>query len=176
MSKDGSMDVGLLGSKTILNALSANGYADLAYQLASKGTYPSWGWWIKNGATTLYENWRIDGKKDISLNHIMFGEISAWYYKALGGLYPDSSMPGFKHIILRPNFVAGLDAFEASHISPYGEIVSSWKKNRGKVQYTITIPSNSYATLYIDEAYKKSTAPKLCPQLFSFNFKMIITG
>ena len=154
VSKDGSMDVGLLGSKTILNALSANGYADLAYQLASKGTYPSWGWWIKNGATTLYENWRIDGKKDISLNHIMFGEISAWYYKALGGLYPDSSMPGFKHIILRPNFVAGLDAFEASHISPYGEIVSSWKKNRGKVQYTITIPSNSSATLYIDEAYK----------------------
>lgn len=58
----------------------------------------------------------------------MFGEISAWYYKALGGLYPDSSMPGFKHIMLRPNFVAGLDAFEASHISPYGEIVSSWKR------------------------------------------------
>lgn len=152
VSKDGSMDVGLLGSKTILNALSANGYADLAYQLASKETYPSWGWWIKNGATTLYENWRIDGKKDISLNHIMFGEISAWYYKALGGLYPDSSMPGFKHIMLRPNFVAGLDAFEASHISPYGEIVSSWKKNRGKVQYTITIPSNSSATLYLKKS------------------------
>lgn len=154
VNKDGSMDVGLLGSKTILNALSANGYADLAYQLASKDVYPSWGWWIKNGATTLYENWRIDGNKDISLNHIMFGEISAWYYKALGGLYPDSSKPGFKHIILRPNFVAGLDAFEASHISPYGEIVSSWKKNRGKVQYTITIPSNSSATLYLNGAYK----------------------
>lgn len=154
VSKDGSMDVGLLGSKTILNALSANGYADLAYQLASKDTYPSWGWWIKNGATTLYENWRIDGKKDISLNHIMFGEISAWYYKALGGLYPDSSKPGFRHIILRPNFVVGLDAFEASHVSPYGEIVSSWKKNRGKVQYTITIPSNSSATLYLNETYK----------------------
>lgn len=153
VSKDGSMDVGLLGSKTILNALSANGYADLAYQLASKDIYPSWGWWIKNGATTLYENWRIDGNRDISLNHIMFGEISAWYYKALGGIYPDPSNPGFKHILLKPNFVEGLESFEASHVSPYGEIISSWKRSGKKVQYTITVPSNSTATFYIDAAY-----------------------
>lgn len=111
MSKDGSMDVGLLGSKTILNALSANGYADLAYQLASKGTYPSWGWWIKNGATTLYENWRIDGKKDISLNHIMFGEISAWYYKALGGLYPDSSMARLQTYYIKTQFCSRFGCF-----------------------------------------------------------------
>lgn len=150
VKKDGSMDVGLLGSKTILNALSMNGYTDLAYQLASKDTYPSWGWWIKNGATTLYENWRIDGKKDISLNHIMFGEISAWYYKALGGIFPDPSFPGFKHIILKPNFVSQLDAFEARHISPYGEIISSWKKNKNKIIYRITIPSNCTASLYLD--------------------------
>lgn len=153
VDKDGSMDVGLLGSKTILNALSMNGYADLAYQLASKDTYPSWGWWIKNGATTLYENWRIDGNKDISLNHIMFGEISAWYYKALGGVFPDPAMPGFKHIILKPNFVTGLDTFEASHVSPYGEIVSSWKKSKGKILYTVTVPSNSSATLFLGGNY-----------------------
>ena len=152
VAKEGTMDVGLLGSKTILNALSMNGYADLAYQLASKDTYPSWGWWIKNGATTLYENWRIDGKKDISLNHIMFGEISAWYYKALGGIYPDPQSPGFKHILLRPNFVSGLDAFEARHTSPYGEIVSSWKKKGKKVSYTVVVPSNSTATFYPDRA------------------------
>lgn len=153
VEKDQSMDVGLLGSKAILNALSENGYADLAYELASKDTYPSWGWWIKNGATTLFENWRTDGYRDISLNHIMFGEISAWYYKALGGLFPDASAPGFKHIILKPNFVTGLNSFEANHVSPYGEIVSSWSKNRNKVQYTVTIPSNTSASLYLDDAY-----------------------
>lgn len=154
VSKDGCMDVGLLGSKTILNALSMNGYADLAYQLASKETYPSWGWWIKNGATTLLENWRMDGKKDISLNHIMFGEISAWYYKALGGIFPDPLQPGFKHIILKPNFVSDLNAFEARHISPYGEIVSSWKRNKSKISYVITVPSNSTASLYLEGSYK----------------------
>jgi len=83
----------------------------------------------------------------------MFGEISAWYYKALGGLFPDASAPGFKHIILKPNFVTGLNSFEANHVSPYGEIVSSWSKNRNKVQYTVTIPSNTSASLYLDDAY-----------------------
>lgn len=163
VKKDGGMDVGLLGSKTILNALSMHGYADLAYQLASKETYPSWGWWIKNGATTLYENWRIDGKKDISLNHIMFGEISAWYYKALGGIFPDPAAPGFKHILLKPNFVSGLDAFEAKHTSPYGEIVSSWEKSKRMINYTVTIPSNSTASLYLDAAVFKVKCEELKP-------------
>ncbi len=141
------LDVGLLGTKTILNALSANGFADLAYEVASQKTFPSWGWWIVNGATTLYENWPIASKSDISLNHIMFGEIGAWYYKSLGGIYPDEEHPGFKNIILKPDFVKGLGSFEASHTGPYGEILSSWKRTGSKIEYKITIPPNSTAEL-----------------------------
>ena len=145
------IDVGLLGSKTILNALSENGYADLAYEVASQETYPSWGWWIINGATTLYENWNIDAAvNDISLNHIMFGEISAWYYKALGGIKPDPAKPGFKNVLLEPHFVSSLDHFEAKYVGPYGEIVSSWKRSEGKIQYRVTIPPNSSATLTVN--------------------------
>lgn len=153
---DGGMDVGLLGSKTLLNALSENGYADAAYQLASRETYPSWGWWMKNGAATLYENWKIEGNKDISLNHIMFGEISAWYYKALGGIFPDPAAPGFKNIILKPNFVTGLQSFEASHEGPYGKIFSSWQKKGRSVYYHVIIPPNSTADLMLPA--KKMTA------------------
>lgn len=143
------IDVGLLGTKAILNALSENGYPDLAFRLAVCETFPSWGWWIKNGATTLYENWPIDSKSDISLNHIMFGEISAWFYKALGGIFPDEENPGFKNIILKPNFVNGLDHFEAVHDGPYGTIRSSWTQKRNKISYNVTVPANSTATLYI---------------------------
>lgn len=149
VQEDAQLDVGLLGSKAILNALTENGYADIAYSLASRDTYPSWGWWIKNGATTLYENWRIDNASDVSMNHIMFGEIGAWYYKALGGIYPDEKEAGFKHIILKPNFVNGLKQFEAKHQSPYGWIISKWKKEKGSIQYEVEIPSNSTATLYL---------------------------
>ncbi len=141
------IDVGLLGTKAILNALSENGYADLAYKVASQETYPSWGWWIVNGATTFYENWPLDAARDISMNHIMFGEINAWYYKALGGIFPDEAQPGFKNVILKPNFVPGLDHFEASHEGPYGTILSSWKKKRKNVEYRVSIPANATATI-----------------------------
>ena len=144
------LDVGLLGTKTILNALSENGYADIAYKVASQEDFPSWGWWIVNGATTFYENWPLDASSDISMNHIMFGEIDAWYYKALGGIFPDENQPGFKNVILKPNFVTGLDHFEAQHESPYGTIVSSWKRNGKKINYQVVVPANSTAKLYLD--------------------------
>lgn len=144
------LDVGLLGTKAILNALSENGYADLAYTLAAQETLPSWGWWIVNGATTLYENWPIDAKSDISLNHIMFGEIGAWLYKGLGGIKPDPAKPGFKNILLQPHFVPALNHCEATHKSPYGTIVSSWKRSGKKIVYTAVVPANSSATLVLD--------------------------
>jgi len=150
IADDKHIDVGLLGTKTILNALSENGYVDLAYEVAAQETYPSWGWWIVNGATTFYENWPLDASSDISMNHIMFGEISAWYYKALGGISPDEQNPGFKNVALKPHFVEGLDQFEASHEGPYGTIVSTWEKNENDVSYQVSIPPNSTAKLYLD--------------------------
>ncbi len=144
------IDVGLLGTKTILNALSENGYAQLAYEVASQETFPSWGWWIVNGATTFYENWPLDAGSDISLNHIMFGEVNAWYYKALGGIFPDEDQPGFKNTVLKPNFVKGLTHFEASHESPYGNIISSWRRKGKTIEYEVTVPANSTATLYLN--------------------------
>ncbi|WP_436415380.1 family 78 glycoside hydrolase catalytic domain [Petrimonas sp.] len=144
------IDVGLLGTKTILNALSENGYAELAYEVASQETFPSWGWWIVNGATTFYENWPLDAGSDISMNHIMFGEINAWYYKALGGIFPDEAQPGFKNIILKPNFVSGLSHLEASHESPYGTIVSAWQRKGRVIEYNVTVPTNSMATLHLN--------------------------
>lgn len=149
VADDNHIDVGLLGTKAILNALSENGYADLAYKVAAQETFPSWGWWIVNRATTMYENWPLDASRDLSLNHIMFGEISAWYYKGLGGIFPDEAQPGFKNVVLKPNFVSGLDQFEAKHDGPYGTIVSSWKKSDGAVLYQVSIPANSTATLYL---------------------------
>jgi alpha-L-rhamnosidase len=141
------LDVGILGAKAILNALSENGQAQTAYRLASQDTYPSWGWWIVNGATTLYENWNINAPRDLSLNHIMFGEIDAWLYKALGGIKPDETQPGFKNILLSPNFVTGLDHFEATHTGPYGKIISAWKRTGKAIKYSITIPANSTASV-----------------------------
>ena len=147
------LDVGLLGQKTILSALSENGYTETAYQVASQKTYPSWGWWIVNGATTLYENWKIDAKSDISMNHIMFGEIGAWFYKGLAGINPDSDQPGFKNVILRPFFPEELNFVSSSHQSPFGQIVSEWTREKKSITYKVVIPANTTADLYIPEGF-----------------------
>lgn len=155
VGNNSKMDVGLLGSKSILNALSQNGYADLAYKLASSNEYPSWGYWISGGATTLYENWDSTAEADLSLNHIMFGEINAWYYKALGGINIDENNPGFKNIIFKPHFVKGLNDIKVSHEGPYGNIVSEWKKEGEIVNYSVIIPPNSKAELFLDASVKQ---------------------
>jgi len=141
------LDVGILGAKAILSALSDNGQAQTAYRLASQDTAPSWGWWIVNGATTLYENWNINATRDLSLNHIMFGEIGAWMYKGIAGIKVDETQPGFKNVILTPNFVEGLSHFEATHTGPYGEIISAWKREGKTIKYKVTIPANSTGSI-----------------------------
>ncbi|GGB19368.1 alpha-L-rhamnosidase [Mucilaginibacter rubeus] len=141
------LDVGILGAKAILSALSDNGYPDVAYKIASQETFPSWGWWMVNGATTLYENWQIDAKSDISLNHIMFGEIGAWLYKGIAGIHPDPEHPGFKNVLLQPHFVPNLNEFTATHKGPYGNIVSSWQRTGNSVTYKVSVPANSSATI-----------------------------
>ena len=150
---DNHIDVGLLGTKAILNALSENGYADLAYALATCEDFPSWGNWIKHGATTFYEDWPAEweGQNPLSLNHIMFGEINAWFYKALGGIKPDPENPGFKNVILAPKFVAGLSHAKVEHESLYGTIVSEWTRGKKSLKYSVTVPANSTASLYLQD-------------------------
>ena len=170
---DFHLDVGVLGAKAILNALSENGYADAAYKLATQNTFPSWGWWIENGATTLLENWDLDAERDISDNHNMFGEIGAWFYKGLGGIFSDPQRPGFRHIILRPNFVNGLERFNAQHRSPYGMIRSEWERSGNKIKYHITIPPNTTATLYLPDTIKEKKVVNLSAGSYPFELNEI---
>ena len=145
------LDVGLLGSKALLNALSDNGYAQTAYTVATQKTYPSWGYWITSGATTLHENWRMDVIIDNSLNHIMFGEIGAWLYKSLGGIQIDENQPGFKHIWLRPFFPKDIDFLNIRYNTPYGWLNISWIKEKdNQIKYSIEIPAGTSATFIPD--------------------------
>jgi alpha-L-rhamnosidase len=139
------IDTGILGAKYLLNALLENGRADVAYRIASQKDLPSWGWWIEQGATTLWENW--NGSE--SRNHIMYGDISAWFYKALAGINLDPAAPAFKHIIIKPNVVRGLTSAEASYDSARGRIVSDWEVKKGRLKLTVKVPANTTATVWV---------------------------
>jgi alpha-L-rhamnosidase len=142
------IDTGILGAKYLLNALLENGRADVAYRIASQKDLPSWGWWIEQRATTLWEQW--NGSE--SRNHIMYGDISAWFYKALAGINPDPAIPAFKHFTIKPNLVGGLTSAKATYDSVHGRIVSDWKSTNGRFDLTVTIPANTTATVYVPVA------------------------
>ncbi|MNK63211.1 Bacterial alpha-L-rhamnosidase [compost metagenome] len=155
------LDVGVLGAKALLNALKDNGYGETAYKVAVQDTYPSWGWWIVNGATTLLENWDLKATRDISDNHMMFGEIGGWFFKSIGGILPDPTQAGFKNVLLKPIFPKELKESSISYQSPYGNILSSWKVKGNKVEYTVEIPANATATFYPPENIRNSNAVQL---------------
>lgn len=143
--KDYHPDFGILGAKFVLNALVENGGADTAYGLAAQTTYPSWGHWVAQGATTLWETW--EGHE--SRNHIMFGDIGAWFYKTLAGINPDPERPGFKRVLIRPWPLGGLVWVRAWHDSPYGRIESAWRREGGFFRLDLGIPANATAMVYL---------------------------
>lgn len=169
---DYHLDVGVLGAKALLNALSENGHAETACRVAVQDTYPSWGWWIVNGATTLLENWDLEATRDISDNHMMFGEIGGWFFKGLGGIFPDPDRPGFAHILLRPHFV-GPERFEARFDSPRGEIVSKWERHAGRVTYTVRIPANATATLTLPATVAGERTRQLDAGTYTFELPLL---
>lgn len=139
------IDTGIIGAKNVLRVLSEGGRTDLAYMLATRKELPGWGYWIEQGATTLWEDW----KGEESLNHIMFGDISNWAIQWLGGIGLDPESPGFRHILIRPQPQAGLTWAKATHMSPYGEIVSKWERSGHRFKLSVTIPPNCTATVLL---------------------------
>jgi alpha-L-rhamnosidase len=136
---DNHLDCGILGTKYLLHALTDNGRADLAYKIVNQHSFPSWGNWIDQGATTLWEQW--NGTE--SRNHVMFGDVSAWFYECLAGIAPDRAQPGFKRIVFQPYFSPDLQWVKADHQSMYGKISAAWNRKGRDIYYNITIPPNT---------------------------------
>ncbi len=111
---------------------------------------PGWGWWIEQGATTLWENW--NGAE--SRNHIMYGDVSAWFYRALAGIVPDPQAPAFKHFLVKPHVVGDLTWARADYDSVRGRIASDWEVVEGEFRLSLTVPANTTATVSLPVAEK----------------------
>jgi alpha-L-rhamnosidase len=140
------IDTGILGSKYLLRALCDNGRSDIAMALARQTAYPSWGYQVLAGATTLWETWCGCNATD-SLNHIMFGDISAWFVEYVAGIRPGA--PGYKTVIIKPDEMNGLAWAQATHDSPYGMISSAWQVSGLSANLNITIPPGATAEVYL---------------------------
>ena len=155
----GHIGTGLIGGQYLMRVLSDNGRADLAYRIASQKDYPSWGYMISQGATTIWELWNGNTADPAmnSGNHVMLvGDLVIWFYEYLAGIAADPEQPGFKHIVMRPHPVGDLKSAQASHRSPYGLIVSDWRKAGGKFDWRIEIPANTTATVYVPKMSQRN--------------------
>lgn len=143
-------NTGIFGTKYVLEATSKNISPQVVFDIVNSKAYPGWGYMIDNGATTVWETWKeSDGV--FSNNHPMFGSVTEWFYRWLGGIRPDPQHPGFKKFILAPSTPEGLEFVNTKYDSPYGTIVSNWKKEAsGNYRYEMTIPKNSTAQISLN--------------------------
>jgi alpha-L-rhamnosidase len=144
------LTTGNLCTKYVLEMLTEHGHPDLAYRIATQETYPSWGYMLANGATTLWERWeQLTGGGMNSGNHPMMGSVGSWFYKYLAGIRVDPSGAGFRKILIQPSLPAGLDWAEGSYKTLYGEIRSAWKREGKRLRLDVRIPANTSATVTI---------------------------
>ena len=97
------LTTGNLCTKYLLEMLTEHGHSETAYKIVTQESYPSWGFMLANGATTLWERWEyLTGSGMNSLNHPMMGSVDSWFYKYVLGILPDISGPGFEKFTIRP--------------------------------------------------------------------------
>ncbi len=148
----GHIPTGLVGAQFLMRTLTQIGRPDLAYRFATQTDYPSWGYMIQNNATTIWELWNGNTADPAmnSQNHVMLlGDLITWFYENLAGIKSSTTETGFKHVIMEPTLVAGLDAVDASHVSPYGAIASKWNVAGGTFTWDMSVPVNVTATLHV---------------------------
>jgi alpha-L-rhamnosidase len=153
---DGRMNTGFHSTLPLMKELAKRGNAKKAFELLETKEFPSWGYSIEQGATSIWERWDgyvkgrgFQGAGMNSFNHYAFGAVGEWMYENILGIQPDPGSPGFKHFILRPLPGGTLTWAEGSYHAISGNIEVKWKKEDGKFQYDIVVPANTEATVYM---------------------------
>lgn len=146
------LSTGEVGTAWLLQALSAYGRADLALRLATNRSYPSWGYMAERGATTFWQRWNADklADSDVSVNHVaLMGDVLNWCFENMAGIRCAPDGPGFKRIIMRPDFPDGLNLVRSTLNSMHGMIASKWSREGIHLNWDITVPPNTVAHIYI---------------------------
>ncbi|MCY2991476.1 MAG: family 78 glycoside hydrolase catalytic domain [Planctomycetota bacterium] len=158
------MATGFLGTKPLLPVLTANGHHDLAVRLYQSRKFPSWGYEVINGATSVWERWDSYTKADgfgrhnagmNSFSHYSFGAVTEWMFRDLAGI--DTDGPGFQRLLIRPGPPTSgsnpdqqpVDWVQAEYTGLHGRIVSHWKRDGARFDLHVVIPANTTATVLL---------------------------
>ena len=151
--RDYHISTGNQMTKYLFEVLRREGHNEEAYRIASTETYPSIGYMLSCGATTIWERWeRMEGSTMNSHDHPMLGAFTVWFYKALAGIREEEGLCGL--IFLKPAVVSGLDYVKASCRTPGGTLESGWRREKDKVVFEVRVPWNTRVRLRLPEGFE----------------------
>ncbi len=157
----GALTTGFLGTPWLLPALSGSGRIGEAYKLLMREEYPSWGYEVKMGATTMWERWNSinpDGSFGDpamnSFNHYAYGAVGQWMYENIGGI--SALEPGYRRSRIAPRLGGGLTSGSGSFDSAYGKVESSWRNDSRGFRLEVDVPVNTTAQVEIPAAAANS--------------------
>ena len=145
---DGHIATGIFGTKYLLDSLTQTGHADVAYTMVTQETFPGWGHMLAKGATTLWEHWEYSDNT-YSHNHPMFGSVSEWFFKGLGGIKPHPEAVGFDRILIEPHVAGDLKWARARYDSVRGPVVSHWNLDGDRLSLEVEVPVNATAVVRV---------------------------
>jgi alpha-L-rhamnosidase len=147
ITNESALTSGDIGFHFLVEALTKNGAAQTVYDMNSDEKMPGYGMQLKKGATALTESWTALEEK--SNNHLMLGHLMQWFYDGVGGIKQEDTSVAYKNIIIAPEPILGLDKGSVSFKSPYGTIYSEWDHQYSFRVFTIQVPVNTTATIYL---------------------------
>lgn len=164
-ARDWHLSTGFLGTPRLLPVLTATGHHDVAQRLLAQRTFPSWGYQIDRGSTTMWERWdsvRPDGSfQDAgmnSFNHYAYGSVGEWMYANILGIAPGA--PGFRKVVVRPRPGGGVTEAEGRYDSVYGPVSTAWKQDGEHFTLTVSLPANTTAEVWVPEGGKGAKGTK----------------
>lgn len=146
-NRNNALTAGDIGYRYVLRVLEQAGRSDVIYDMNSRTDVPGYGYQLAKGATALAESWQA--LPTVSNNHFMLGHLMEWLYSGLAGIRQQEGSIAFNQIEIRPEVVGDVRSAEGAYDSPYGQIRSAWKKEKGQFELAVKIPPNTRAAIYL---------------------------
>ena len=153
--RDGDINAcGMIGVRHIFHALTAAGESGLAYKIITAKSRTGYGYWIENGATSLWESFKTkDDPGTDSKNHHFLGDISSWFIQELAGLKPNPKVDDIRYFEISPHFIDALDYAKAHYESAFGKVEVMWQKKGETISLDISMPDGTYGKAVLNDGF-----------------------
>ena len=159
----GRFDCGVQGLRIIFHVLSRFGRSDLALRMIVGPGFPSYGYWIAHGATTLWELFFPIGCVQSSCNHHFTGDVASWFLRALAGIQLNPYGEDPREVRVAPSFVDGLSFASGAVETVAGAVRVSWRREGGDVILDAVIPEGVRAELRLEPGWQTDEGYTVCP-------------